>query len=299
MKLDDNELSSILKLNNLFLEEKVESKLSKVVKKILNIQNVLTFYQLTKLPSLSEATSSYIERCFTMLATTDNFLELDFIHVLKILSSSQLAITSELEVYNAANAWISHNLNERRRFAKDLLLTVRFPLFPDDTLKYILSNSSSFLEIDECTKILQEICLSKETFFQNKSAAYNTSRYCDQQLFDILICGGQSIYFNKKGQRLAFKKVSQFNARSSKGIKVLRPMIAKRRSFEAICLKGEVYVFGGRGDRTNWINSVEKYSPSTKTWTNVAKMVENRLAHCACAFMNKVFVIGGLTDLAA
>ena len=296
MKLDDNELYSILKLNKVILDEKVESKICQVVRKKLNIRNVLALQQLTKLfklSSLSGATSSYIERCYTMLATTDNFMELDFIHVLKILSSSRLSITSELEVFNAANTWVSHNLKERRKFAKNLLLTVRFPLFPDDTLKYLLGKSSSFIEIDECNNILQEISQSKKTFFQNKSDVYNTTRYCDQQLFDILICGG--VQYVRKGSK-AVRKVSQFNVNSSKGVKVFRSMIAERYNFDAVCVKGEAYVFGGVG-RNNSITCVEKYSPSTKTWTNVAKMVDDRFSHCACTFMDNVFIISGLTTI--
>ena len=93
----------------------------------------------------------------------------------------------------------------------------------------------------------------------------------------------------------ALKKVRQFNANSSKGVRVLRSMIEERYSFDAVCVKGEAYVFGGVC-RDNGKNHVEKYSPSTKTWTNVAKMGCNRWSHCVSAFMDKVFVIGGVID---
>ena len=77
----------------------------------LNIQNVLNLYQLTNLFNVShlgKASFIYIERFFTMLVETRHFLELDYTAISKILASSELTITSELEVYKAADLWLSH-----------------------------------------------------------------------------------------------------------------------------------------------------------------------------------------------
>ena len=56
-----------------------------------------------------------------MIADTVNFLELDFIIIKKILSSSGLNIDSELQVFNAADSWLCHDITERRKYAKELL----------------------------------------------------------------------------------------------------------------------------------------------------------------------------------
>ena len=39
--------------------------------------------------------------------------------------------------------------------------------------------------------------------------------------------------------------------------------------------------------------SIEKYSPTNKTWNKVATMYDDRTYFCACVFMNNIFVIGG------
>ena len=49
------------------------------------------------------------------MAETKNFLELDIESVKKVLLSSDLHITSEIEVFNAADAWIRYKLNERKK----------------------------------------------------------------------------------------------------------------------------------------------------------------------------------------
>ena len=70
----------------------------------MNIQNLLIFYTISKifnLPTVAKQSWSHIERCFTILAETKNFLELGYIVVAKIFASSELQITSELEIYNS------------------------------------------------------------------------------------------------------------------------------------------------------------------------------------------------------
>ena len=108
---------------------------------------MLTCHKLTRLFKLSssyKAMFNLIERSFTIIADTDSFMNLEFNILVKILRSSQLLITSELQVYNSASKWLSYKIEERSKFAKDLLLTVRFPLLSDSTLKYILERSPYF-----------------------------------------------------------------------------------------------------------------------------------------------------------
>ena len=77
--------------------------------------------KLFELSSLSKTTLSYIESRFATISETQNFLELDIRRVLEILRSSQLFITSELEVCGAAERWMSGNDSERSKHAEDLL----------------------------------------------------------------------------------------------------------------------------------------------------------------------------------
>ena len=118
---------------------------------------------------------------------TQNFLELEFNIVAKILSSSQLNIHSELEVINAATKWLRYNAKVRSKFTKQLLLTVRLPLLSDDAINYILTKTSLFTENTECVNVLQEVLIQKEKFIQSKSSKYRTIRYCNQKKFNIIL----------------------------------------------------------------------------------------------------------------
>ena len=266
------------------------NKVSKTIEGRLKIKNVAFFYQIAKIFNLSKlhkAALSYIERCFTMLVETQNFLELDFNFVSNILTSSELSITSEGEVYCAAENWLIYSIKERSQFAKQLLETVRLTLVSDETLKYFINNPSPFSEIAKTKGILKEVLNNKDNYYQNKSSAYYTSRYCNQALFNILVCGGRNENYTP------VKIVKQLNANNFKSTNVLSSMIDNRVFSQAVCLKGEVYVFGGYDDNNKWIRSVEKYSPLNNSWIKVADICDERRSFCACAFMDKIFIIGG------
>ena len=104
----------------------------------VNLKNVVMCFQLShnfKLKNLFKQSSSFVERCFTMMAKSPAFLELDFVLVENVLSSSNLDITSQLEVMNAAGAWKSYD-KKRIKFVKDFL-KVRLPLLSDPALKRV------------------------------------------------------------------------------------------------------------------------------------------------------------------
>ena len=68
-----------------------------------------------------------------------------------------------------------------------------------------------------------------------------------------------------------------------------------RISAKAVCLKGEVYFFGGYDSDNKRIMSVDKYSPHTNTWSKVTDMFDRRFGFSACTFMHKIYILGGMT----
>ena len=288
---------------NLSLEEDINISISEYIESITTVKNVTTFFQLAKLHKLTtmaEISLSYIQRCFAMVVESQNFLELEFKQVAKILASSELSLHSEFEVINAANKWLKENSKERNKFAKRLLLLVRLRLLSDHALRNILGNTSSFTQNNECVDILEAILSDKENFLEQMSSKYYISRYCNQNIFNILICGGCD------DENKTVSSFKQIDGNTFKNVKVLPSMLEYRNFPQAVCLKDEVYVFGGNnskegdiwydGDyRHGLVMSIEKYSLSTNTWNRVTDMYDNRSDYCACAFMDKIFIIGGLS----
>ena len=223
-----------------------------------------------------------------MVVETPSFLELDYDSISRIFASNGILITSELEVYEAGDTWLSYNKEERNKFAKDLLQKVRLPLLSDAALKYLLNKSSSFTNNDASIAYLERI-LNKETdFIPRKSSKLYTVRYCNQIFFNIISCGGYDRALNKP-----ISTVCQIDGNTLENVKNLPPMTEERTRLGAVCLKGEIYVFGGLDNKGKSIMYVEKYSSSTNSWNRVADVYDDRGYFCACAFMDKIFVISG------
>ena len=282
--MKEHEIILALKTYKLLQKEHTTMKISKVLQNKLRVENIIAFYSLAKccnLTTISESSLCYIEICFPMLVGTQNFLHLSFNLVSKILESSELNIHSEVEVLNAVITWLKHNSEERGKYAPQLLLKVRLPLLSDHALEYISNCYSIFNKKGDLLKLLK---------FIQKGFVY-TNRYCSHTQFKIKVCGG---YNNKSNTMVA--SVKQIDGSNLNEDKTLSSMNEERSSFEAVCSKGEIYVFGGINSSNKLINSVEKYSLSANKWIVVANMVDKRLYFCACSFMDKVYILGGFCN---
>ena len=174
MLIKEDALLPAVKTNSIFLNEKVENQVTQSIKENINLQNLVTYYSFAdtfKLQKLVKETFRYIERCFTMVCKNKNFLQLDFTYVKHILSSSDLDISSEVEVLNAANELVKFDYVKRNKFAKDLLLKVRLPLLSDHALNNVLCKpyntrqSSVFQSNDQCKLLANQIVQDKELFY--------------------------------------------------------------------------------------------------------------------------------------
>ena len=110
------------------------------MKNAIKLFSVSTVFKLSNLPKLSLC---YIERGFPIVADSKDFLELDFVSLVKILLSSELLTDTELQVFNAAEFWLNYS-KERSYYAKAILSRIRLSLLSVPALKNILAKESCF-----------------------------------------------------------------------------------------------------------------------------------------------------------
>ena len=273
------------------MSEEVEIKIFKLIKDKVNVRNVSMYYQIANLfqsTKLVKKSMSYIERCFTLVCKHAVFLELDFNLIAKIISSSELKVDSELEVLTAVEDWLSFKYQDRITHANYLLSKIRLHLLSDHCLKSILGGPTSFAKVDNCVKMLREVSKNSNTVFQQKPIC--SSRFCSQENFGISFSGG-------KVDNERTTNVVEIDGTNFKTTNHSTPIQTPRLYHEAVCCRGDLYVAGGMLDDENPVdelNYVVKYSFATKTWSDVAVMIENRyLFICFCAFMDDIYVLGG------
>ena len=281
------------RFNKLSLNENAVSPICKFLKEKLQIKNAASIYQFVNmfnLSSLENSALSYIERLFTIVSDNDSFLDIEYNLISKIFASSELLVTSEIEVYKAVERWLNHKFEERSKHAEDLLLKVRLPLLSTNTIRHLLKDSTHLTKADGCVKILNKMLDHRVDCFYKSSSNYHTSRYCSQKYLKLLICGG---FDSEKSTTCS--SVSCIDVYKAGDVEIYPPMTTERYSLKVVHVKGDIFVFGGFDNNNDWIMSVDKYSLTSRKWSQVGEMHDKRNFFCACAFMNKVIVVGGYT----
>ena len=256
-------------------EDKIKSK---------NAAALYCFSRLFNSSILSKPTLQFIERCFLTVVDSMSFLQLDFNCISKILSSSHLNIDSELEIFNAIISWLDNN-KKRNMYAKRLILNIRLSLLSVPALS-LISEKISFY-IDDLS-FVNEI-ISKKSKALDFKLTKTVSRYCDQNKFNLVLCGGL-----KSGT--VARDVYIFKANDSNNVTSLPQLKEGRQWPSVVCIKDELLVFGGKDDDFRAVTSIEKYSSATKTWKVIAQMTDEREDFCACGFTSNVYVFGGCLE---
>ena len=296
--MKDQKLTNVIeatRFNKISLNEIECSKVCTILKENLQVKNatsVYCFVNLFNLSSLQISTLNYIERFFTIVSDNESFLELEYNFISIILASSELLITSEIEVFKVANRWLNHNIEERSKYAEDLYLKCRLHLLSTETIKHLFKDST-FTKVYGCVKTLNKMLDCRVNSFYRFSSTYHTSRYCSNNHFKLMVLGGH----NDKTST-ACSNFSCIDVKKLGNVEAYPPMKMGFFSHRVVYLKGDIYVFGGCTSiyKKEWIKSVDKYSLIFKTWSQVAEMNNYLQYFCVCAFVDKIFVAGGYTE---
>ena len=258
-----------MKVNKIFFYKFRDNKINKVIVSKTNMKNCLVTHHssnIFKLSYSSKVSMNLIERFFPIIADSDNFLELDFDYIRKILSSRGLNIDSELQVFYALDSWLLYDINKRSKYAKQLFSKVRLSHLSTSALNKILDRVLS--KYSDCSYIIEAVLNNKQQL--STTTCDITTRYCNQTNFKILFFGGH----NFKSYKLV-TDVKSFAANNLNKVKKLKQMKEAKRYFKSVCFKGEVYLFGGLNECLKIVKSVEKYSPATNTWKHVIDMMDH------------------------
>ena len=292
-----------MQVNKVKLDECEENKVAEYIDRKISYENFDMYYMLQKLfCSSAKDVLKYIDCCFTMISKSDKFLNLDIKLIKKILLSSSLSVTSEIQVFNAADAWLGHHFLEREKFATDLLLTLRFPLVPNSALDLVLQKSSSFRRNLGSLALVNEILQRNNDFYNEKSSMYFTHRYCEHKKCNIFVGGG-------KHDNVCINAIQVMNSGNLNRSKTVSSLVKPRYGSNIVYSEGNIFVFGGIDDTPPNTNSssiykiiteVEKYSHVTNTSEKVAdirSINEHELgAYCVCNYIDKIYMFGGYDD---
>ncbi|MEJ1270245.1 kelch-like 20 [Cricetulus griseus] len=265
-----------------------------------NVQTLLPAACLLQLAEIQEACCEFLKRqldpsnclgirafadthsCRELLRIADKFTQHNFQEVMEseefmllpanqlidIISSDELNVRSEEQVFNAVMAWVKYSIQERRPQLPQVLQHVRLPLLSPKFLVGTVGSDPLIKSDEEC----------RYEWVRN-------SNNCAVLISVILLivggwCSGDAI-----------SSVERYDPQTNEW-RMVASMSKRRCGVGVSVLDDLLYAVGGH-DGSSYLNSVERYDPKENKWTRVASMSTRRLGVAVAVLGGFLYAVGG------
>ena len=249
----------------------------------IGIQNLANVYSLGNLQSIAE---DYINQNFLEVRNTDEFLQLDFEILLKLLKSDSIKVRSEEDVFCALERWLYYNYENRKSFSSELLNCIRFPLLSLEFLEYKVFVAPFVKSSTKSQLLLARVMNEQPEKLPNYLC---TPRALPQSVYAM---GGR----NSSSCQLDI--VERYDIYEDQWYCETNLNIA-RTAVGSASLDGYLYAVGGEcainepHDDTLYLPSVECYNPCLKLWFPVADIAAARSFVSVVVCSGYLYALGG------
>ncbi|XP_073249603.1 kelch-like protein 12 [Porites lutea] len=194
--------------------------------------------------NLKEECRELIKSNFSAVMETDDFLNLDAKQVLEWVSSDDITVSAEEEVFRGIVKWVHQSKSEREKEFSDLLQHIRLGSLDHNFLFNELVKEELITANNDC---LNFVLSSLESIFSPTLQRRIKSRSCLQtQLSGIFVCGGRKALCHRPSENIWYQ---------------LPNMLMEHQNHAAMQCRDKVYIFSTRNQ-----SGADFYMPSTNTW---------------------------------
>lgn len=252
-----------------------------------NCLGIAEFARLHHLQALSTLAEKYSSKHFSKVSLEDEFLAISVDRVEALVSSDDISVKAEEDVYEAVTRWLRHDLDTRKGYVDRLYRHIRFPILSHDFLKKVAQDNELLTSLPSGKIMIQDA----QDYHQNPASAMylNPKKVQPRSSVAGVLCvvGGTG----DSGQSL--NDISFYNAHGKVWKKGMKMQLRRNRLTLAM-FKGELYAIGGV-EMMVPVATVEKYSPLTNSWRYVASLNTPRRSCSALATKSGIFVVGGFS----
>ena len=268
------------------------------------------------------------------VSKSDDFLNLNLEQVEEWISSDEIVIKGEKEVFMAILIWTEHNI-ERKQSFYNLFRHVRCHYISRSFLTTVILQHEFVRGQKECLNLVVDTM--KELADETGAQVWKHSpRKCLNTPEDaVFVCGGEDgdevlcfLPFQNRWHNLkdmpGTRKPNTFasttcqgrlyviggnsNIRGEQTVACYDPFLKiwssiSVKSFPeglnftaAVSFQGLVYVIGGEDNSGNRLRTVKQYDPSTNLWQEVSPLNNARSSVCVVADESYIYAIGGYTS---
>ncbi|OBS76361.1 hypothetical protein A6R68_17184 [Neotoma lepida] len=217
---------------------------------------------------------------------SEEFMLLPANQLIDIISSDELNVRSEEQVFNAVMAWVKYSIQERRPQLPQVLQHVRLPLLSPKFLVGTVGSDPLIKSDEECRDLVDEaknyLLLPQERpLMQGPRTRPRKPIRCGEVLFAVGgWCSGDAI-----------SSVERYDPQTNEW-RMVASMSKRRCGVGVSVLDDLLYAVGGH-DGSSYLNSVERYDPKENKWTRVASMSTRRLGVAVAVLGGFLYAVGG------
>uniref|UniRef100_A0A8C7X762 Kelch-like family member 38a n=1 Tax=Oryzias sinensis TaxID=183150 RepID=A0A8C7X762_9TELE len=283
--------ASMLHYGNLF------EACSMFLQEQLSPENCLSMIRLSEIlhcESLKERAKEMAVRCFSDVATTEDFCELSLPELMCYLEDDRLCAEEE-QVFETLLAWIHHDPFSRSGAIHDLFKKVRLRYIHPTYLFQFIANDPLVQSSTLCTEIIDSVrrlmlTASAKCSRELKPLWTTPRRYTCRET--LVVVGG------RKNNEQTSREALLYDERTHRWEWLAKlPLRLYKAAY--VCIHSILYVLGGlslclgSGDSSV---SATVYTLSLKTnqWRTAEPMLEPRYAHQSVSYLHFIFVLGGI-----
>ncbi|XP_064616372.1 kelch-like protein diablo [Liolophura sinensis] len=229
----------------------------------------------------------FTQHNFQEVMESEEFLLLPVNQLVDIISSDELNVRSEEQVYNAVMGWVKYNIQERRNHLPMVLQHVRLPLMSPKFLVGTVGSDLLIKSDESCRDLVDEaknyLLLPQERpLMQGPRTRPRKPIRCGEVLFAVGgWCSGDAI-----------SSVERFDPQTNEW-RMVAPMSKRRCGVGVAVLNSLLYAVGGH-DGQSYLNSIERYDPQTNQWSSdVAPTSSCRTSVGVAVLDSYMYAVGG------
>lgn len=262
-----------------------------------NCLGILKFADMHSCVGLWKKSTMFMQQRFPEVALHEEFLELTFEEMQRIISDSNLNVRGEEQVYEATMSWIKHKIEERKPFLSDLLKCVRMPLMSATYLSREVHRETLVMEnfagrgllIEAMDYHLQKHYMRDGTSV--KKTVSTTPRRCPGLEYLFAMGGSGPPVFEDD----PYLDICECFDVEKHEWRPVAPMSIRRSGLRVASAGGYLFAIGGfSASDTKALALVDRYDPMTDSWRLVSSMNSPRRSFAVAVLNGFTYALGGI-----
>ena len=254
----------------------------------------ISSYQLavmTASETLKAGALSFINKNFVAVAKCEDFVNLSLKEVMDLISSDDIEVKAEEEIFQVALNWVEHCPENRKASLHELLGHVRLSLVKQQYLFTKVLKNDIIKNDEKCMELIM-----KATELQAEMGEHCFSerpRKClETHVHGVFACGGLT---RDGDEKIATESSCCFIPDQGKWYRLAS--MRRRRCYHSVTAnEGYVYAVGGSVSGHRFAN-VERYDPRIDSWAEIAPLPMDISSACCVSLNGVLYVCGGFTGL--